>query len=243
MSKKKTPLLASKETNLKLQNNNRKNFLSTIIESKFRKYTVLLALFIAIITIFIPVSKSKVSICVEYDKQLTSVAQLFYDTGSGYMEENSFKAEVSDKKAEFIVGEDTISKINRLRLDPVAEQQDDFAIKEICVKCNGKNILVYSSGALRKYVLSVSNAVINEKNLKLTNIQDDSNIYFSENLASNLKKAVEDKIKSADLVTKMFRAIIIFCSIVVVLLFAQYIFKRNNRIKEIFRSFAEKNRL
>lgn len=66
---------------------------------------------------------------------------------------------------------------------------------------------------------------------------------FQRILASNLKKAVEDKIKSADLVTKMFRAIIIFCSIVVVLLFAQYIFKRNNRIKEIFRSFAEKNRL
>lgn len=95
MSKKKTPLLASKGIKLKLQNNNRKNPFSTIIESKLRKYTLLLAPFIAIITIFIPVSKSKVSICVEYDKQLTSIAQLFYDTGSGYMEENSFKAEVS----------------------------------------------------------------------------------------------------------------------------------------------------
>lgn len=90
MSKKKTPLLASKGTKLKLQNNNRKNPFNTIFESTLRKYTVLLALFIAIITIFMPAAKSKVSICVEYDKQLTSTAQLFYDTGSGYTEENSF---------------------------------------------------------------------------------------------------------------------------------------------------------
>ena len=74
MSNKKTSLLASKETKLKLQNNNRKNPFNTIFECKLRKYTVLLALFIAIITMFMPVAKSKVSICVEYDKQLTSIA-------------------------------------------------------------------------------------------------------------------------------------------------------------------------
>ena len=84
-----------------------------------------------------PVAKSKVSICVEYDKQLTSTAQLFYDTGSGYTEEHSFLSEIADKKAEFIIDEDTISKINLFRLDPVGEQQDDFSIEEVSVRCEG----------------------------------------------------------------------------------------------------------
>ena len=199
-----------------------------------KKTPLLFALFIAIVSVFLPVSKAKVSICVNYDKELVSIAQLFCDSGSGYIEENSFKAEISDKKADFVVGEDTINKINSLRLDPAAEQQDDFSIKEISLKCNGKCILVYSSAELRKYVLSVSNAVIDDENMKLTNIQDDSNICFSGALASELKKAVEDRIKSVNLVKRIFKSVIIFCSISVIVLFIEYIFKRNSRIIQYY---------
>ena len=190
-----------------------------------------------------PVAKSKVSICVEYDKQLTSTAQLFYDTGSGYTEEHSFLSEIADKKAEFIIDEDTISKINLFRLDPVGEQQDDFSIEEVSVRCEGKDVLVYSSVELRKYVLSVANAVVDEENMKLTNIQADSNIYFSEDFASNLKKAVEDRAKSTALAKKIVRAALIFCSIIVIVLFVQFIIGRNKNVKEVLKKVVEKNRL
>lgn len=208
---------------------------------KYRKIMsyIMLAFFITIISWFIPSSKSKVSFHVNYSTDLSSTAQLFYDIGSGYTEEDSAIAEITDKKVDFRIESDIVKKISVLRFDPVSEQQDDFSIDEIQVQYRGKNILVYSPDELRKYVDSVENANIDDKDMKLTDVQDDSNIYFSADLASLIKTGVEH----IDIAQRIFRSFTVFLMIVVAFLFIANAICRSEGIKKALKNFIEKNRL
>ena len=153
--------------------------------------------------------------------------------------EDSATAEITDKKADFSIESDIVKKISVSRFDPVSEKQNDFSIDEINVQYRGKNILVYSPDKLRKYVDLVQNANIDDKDMQLTDVQDDSNIYFSADFASLIKTGVEH----IDIAQRIFRSCIVLLMIIVMLTFVKHVISRSEEIKKALKSFIEKNRL
>ena len=116
--------------------------------------------------------------------------------GSGCSEENSVVEEINDRNVELSISVKTFKNIQLIRLDPVFEKQDDFKIESLRVDYGGSKILKLTSKELRKYVTTVHNVVIAQKNMKLTNIDNDPIINFSSKFVSDInQKAKYGKIK------------------------------------------------
>ena len=108
--------------------------------------------------------------------------------GSGCSEENSVVEEINDRNVELSISVKTFKNIQLIRLDPVFEKQDDFKIESLRVDYGGSKILKLTSKELRKYVTTVHNVVIAQKNMKVSFSVNDPLIEFSSKCVCDISE-------------------------------------------------------
>ena len=109
------------------------------LEKRKLSYIIIVVLAV-VVSWVIPLKMQDITFNIEYDRNMQSSTQIFYDVGSGCSEENSVVEEINDRNVELSISVKTFKNIQLIRLDPVFEKQDDFKIESLRVDYGGSKI-------------------------------------------------------------------------------------------------------
>lgn len=207
-----------------------------------RNITFIIIVITVVFNWLIPLPDAAVTFDIRYDTNIQSFAQMFYDTGLAYSEDDSIVAEISDAKAEVSLDADQFKKIISIRLDPVREKQDEFKIEDISVCYRGKEVLDLSSKQIRAYVAAFQNMSLADNDMNITDVDNDPIIIFSSEFVSDIDKNINSERLKIDLLKKALRYIIIVAMVSVGVLFT-YMFLCNGLMCQKLKIFIVKNKL
>ncbi len=195
---------------------------------KLQKYNVvvtLILMLIMLVLLFIKLPFDNVQFKIEFDGNYTGeTSQIFFDTGNGFLEENSVK-NIIDKDVVLINIDKSYKDVKAIRLDPVNSPQTVY-IKKIELYQGNKKINEWNVEEIKNDIgntLNINSISIYNDCIKIVSDSSDMNLILNNNFIEKYNNSVNSinfKIK--------------FILIIIITIMWFIMIKFKNNIKDIF---------